>query len=342
MRGLKDDGAWLRRLFTWCDDMRLLLTVCCLTLLGTLIAQEPKPYQPDPGSYSVESFTLDLKDSKRDREVPIRIYYPKDTKAPVPVIIWSHGLGGNRDAYVYLGKFWASHGYVVVHSQHRGSDSAVLRDGGMQALRTAGNARNAIDRPKDITFILDQLTELNKSHAKLKGLLKLDAIGIGGHSFGAQTTLLSGGQLLGPGMDHHDSRIKALLPMSAPVPIAAFRNRAYSKVKLPTFHMTGTKDDSPIGETKAIERRIPFDQITGCPQWFINFQDGDHMIFSGRMARANSAEKEADLQFQKQIKQCSLAFWNGWLKDDKAALQWLNEEMKGYLGKSAAQVEMKK
>ncbi len=322
--------------------MQVILVFCWLTLFSMINGQEPKRYQADPGSMIVDSIILDLKDRQRDREVPIRIYYPKESNTAHPLIIWSHGLGGNRDAYAYLGKFWASHGYIVVHVQHRGSDSALLRDGGMQALRNAGNAKNAIARPKDVTFVLDQLVDLNKTHPILKGRLKLDSIGIGGHSFGAQTTLLAGGQLLGPGMDFHDKRVKALLPMSAPVPLTAFRNRAYSKIKLPAMHMTGTKDNSPIGETQAADRRVPFDQISGCPQWYINFQDGDHMIFSGRMARANSVDKEADMQFQKHIKQCSLAFWDAFLKDQKSAWNWINHDMKAYLGKSVAQVESKK
>lgn len=314
-----------------------------LTLLLLLVPTQDRAVYADPGPLAVTFITFDWKDTKRsDREVPVKVYFPKEAKSPCPVILWSHGLGGNREAYGYLGNFWASHGYIVVHSQHRGSDSAVLREGGVQALRTAGNAKNAIDRPRDITFILDQLTELNKKDGPLHGKLDLDKIGIGGHSFGAQTTLLVGGQLLGPTMAYGDKRVKALLPMSAPVPIAAFRDRAYKDVKLPTMHMTGTRDDSPIGETKAAERRIPFDTISNCPQWFINFQDGDHMIFSGRMARANSDEKKADLAFQKQIKQCSLAFWNAHLRGDTKALDWLNNEMKAWLGKGAASVEVKK
>lgn len=311
------------------------------SLLLLLPVQDHATYA-DPGPLAFTSTTFDWNDAARKREIPVRIYYPKEANGPFPVIVWSHGLGGNRDAYVYLGQYWASHGYVVVHSQHRGSDSAVLREGGMQALRTAGNAKNAIERPKDISFILDQLEELNKKAGPLQGRMNLQSIGVGGHSFGAQTTLLAGGQLLGPGMSYTDKRVKALMPMSAPVPPAVFRDRAYKGVKLPTLHMTGTKDDSPIGETKAADRRIPFDHITGCPQWFINFQDGDHMIFSGRMARASSDEKKQDLAFQKQIKQCSLAFWNAHLKGDAKALAWLNDDMKSYLGKSAASVESKK
>lgn len=310
-------------------------------MLLALVFQDTSTY-PDPGPHTVASKNIDWHDAERKRDVPVKIYFPQDVKTPVPVILWSHGLGGNREAYVYLGRFWASHGYVVVHLQHKGSDSAVLRDGGMQALKTAGNARNAMDRPKDITFVIDQLTKLNQDAGEFKGRFNLDAIGMGGHSFGAQTTLLAGGQKLGPASSFTDSRVKALMPMSAPVPAAIMRDRAYLNVKLPTMHMTGTKDDSPIGETKAEERRIPFDKISGCPQWFINFQEGDHMIFSGRMARAESEQKKQDLVFQKLIKQCSLAFWNAHLRKDAQSLEWLNSQMKTFLGKHAASVEMKR
>lgn len=310
-------------------------------LLLALAFQDTSTY-PDPGPHAVASKNFDWNDAERKRDVPVKIYYPQDVKTPVPVILWSHGLGGNREAYVYLGRFWASHGYIVVHLQHKGSDSAVLREGGMQALRTAGNARNAVDRPKDITFVIDQLMKLNQDQGEFKGRFNLDAIGVGGHSFGAQTTLLAGGQKLGPTTSFTDSRVKALMPMSAPVPAAILRERAYQNIKLPIMHMTGTKDDSPISETKAAERRIPFDKIAGCPQWFINFQDGDHMIFSGRMARAESEQKKQDLVFQKLIKQCSLTFWNAHLKKDAQALDWLNNQMKTYLGKHAASVETKR
>src|ERR1700722_18408724 len=67
------------------------------------------------------------RDAKRERTVPVKIYFPKTGEGPFPVIIFSHGLGGSREGYEYLGRYWASHGYVSVHLQHAGSDSAVWR-----------------------------------------------------------------------------------------------------------------------------------------------------------------------------------------------------------------------
>ena len=85
------------------------------------------------GPDQVEVARFEWTDAARHRSVPVKIYYPKSA-GRCPVIIMSHGLGGTRDGYEYLGRHWASHGYVSVHPQHVGSDDAVWKDvptGGM-------------------------------------------------------------------------------------------------------------------------------------------------------------------------------------------------------------------
>ena len=79
------------------------------------------------------------KDTTRDRELPVKIYYPQGGAGPLPVIIVSHGLGGSRDGYEYLGRHWASYGYVSVHVQHKGSDTSVWqgKEKPMEAMRAA-------------------------------------------------------------------------------------------------------------------------------------------------------------------------------------------------------------
>ena len=47
-------------------------------------------------------------DSKRDRDVPVKIYSPKSGSGPFPVIIFSHGLGGTCETYSDLGRDAAS------------------------------------------------------------------------------------------------------------------------------------------------------------------------------------------------------------------------------------------
>ena len=285
-------------------------------------------------------------DANRDRDVPVKIYSPAATNIAHPVIIFSHGLGGSREGYQYLGQHWAAHGYVTVHIQHLGSDDAVWRDTGLlkrkRAMqKSAADPQNAINRPRDVSFAIDELERLYRDSPVWKQRLDLDRIGVAGHSFGAFTTLASAGQKFQPGTakasSFADPRVKAAIPMSAPTPKNKSRlDEVYAGVKIPCLHMTGTKDSSPIGDTTPEERRLPFDHCKNSDQFLITFKDGDHMIFSGRTTRA----EPSDEKFQRLIQQSSTAFWDAYLRDDAKAKAWLTDDFKRVLD-DAGQFEMR-
>ncbi len=311
---------------------RALTFLCLVALLVTPLVARPAQ-APAPGSYTVATVSYDWTDSTRDRKVPVKIYYPEKGQGPFPVIIFSHGLGGSREGCEYLGRHWASRGYVSVHVQHLGSDDAVWKGNAQPAramVQAAADPRNALNRTQDVSFTLDRVEALNRDVSPLRGRLDLHAIGMAGHSFGAWTTLAIAGQSFGLRQETSlaDPRIKAAVEMSAPVSRRGDLDRAYAKIALPILHMTGTLDDSPIGDTKAAERRIPFDRIQAPGQYLVTFQGGDHMIFSGRPRRAGGGEK--DRQFQELILQGSTAFWDAYLKGDAAAKSWLSGD--GYAG----------
>jgi dienelactone hydrolase len=278
-------------------------------------------------------------DPNRNRTVPVKIYSPTTTTNGLPIIIYSHGLGGSREGYEYLGQFWAAHGYISVHLQHPGSDEAVWQDAGlgrrMTAMRqAAAQPRHALNRVQDVSFAIDELARLNATNSVWRGKLDLDRIGVAGHSFGAHTTLtIAGAVYSGWGeLTLADSRVKAAIPMSAPVPANQSRlDASFAGVKIPFLHMTGTKDDSPIGDTKAAERRLPFDHCRNSDQYLITFTDGDHAIFGGRERRIGGRK---DAEFQRLICQSSLAFWDAYLRDDAEAKQWLTTEFNDVLGKT--------
>ena len=69
------------------------------------------------GKVQTEQTDLAIKDAKRSREIPIRVYLPTD-KTAAQVVLFSHGLGGNREGSAFLGKHWAARGYVAVFLQH--------------------------------------------------------------------------------------------------------------------------------------------------------------------------------------------------------------------------------
>ena len=286
------------------------------------------PVWSRPGPHEVAVLLAAWQDGRRQRQVPVKIYYPADGAGPFPVIIFSHGLGGSREGYQYLGRHWASHGYVSVHLQHIGSDQAVWENSGCKLLslrQAAAKLDNALNRPLDVTFAIDQLEVLNRSEGPLQGRLDLNRVGAAGHSFGAYTALAVAGEVLGrPGgreISLADPRIKAAIPMSAPVPRKRNLAQAFGKITIPCLHMTGTKDDSPIGDTKAGERRLPFDYTNGSDQYLVTFTDGDHMIFSDHQRLFDSGAHDA--RFHELIRLATTVFWDAYLKGDVAARDWL-------------------
>jgi predicted dienelactone hydrolase len=280
-------------------------------------AVQAPAYKKDPGPSVVTALLLDWHDKARDRDVPVKIYAPATGAGPFPVIVFSHGLGGSRNSYEYLGRHWASWGYVSVHVDHEGSDTAALRKGDV---KDAIGARNALARPLDVRFVLDQLETLNQGGSPLSHRLDLSRVGMAGHSFGSWTTMAVAGQALGPrGSSFADPRVKAAVAMSSSIPQSDF-DGAYRNVHIPILHMTGTLDDSPIGETKAAERRVPYDHVHGVEQYLVTFQGGDHMIFSGRL---HGEQRPKDPLFRSLILQGTTAFWDAYLQGDAKAKTWL-------------------
>jgi predicted dienelactone hydrolase len=174
---------------------------------------------------------------------------------------------------------------------------------------------------------------LDATTPPLQGRLDLQRVGVAGHSFGAYTTLAIAGQSgMGGRLSQADARVKAAIPMSAPVPAGARRDldSAYGTIRIPCLHMTGTRDSSPIGETTIAQRRLPYDHSRNSDQYLLTFQDGDHMIFSGRPRQTGGGE--LDELFQGHIRSVSLAFWDAYLRGDAAAKAWLSKDFAAALG----------
>ena len=86
-------------------------------------------YVPTSGPYRVLTVeNISLHDAARNKNIPIKIYYP-DARGRFPVIIFSHGALASKDNYWALGQYWASYGYVSIHPSHGDSIAdAAFRD----------------------------------------------------------------------------------------------------------------------------------------------------------------------------------------------------------------------
>ncbi len=285
-----------------------------------------------------------LIDASRDnRPVKIKVYYPVgDDLKNLPVIIWSHGLGGSVDGASFLSRFIASYGYVIIHVQHLGTDSSlwegkpghpwdIIRE--MEIERSA-----SLNRFYDVPFVLDQLPEWLAAHPKIQQIVDTHNIGMSGHSFGALTTQVMGGMTFpdekGKLCRLRDKRFKAGI-LYSPGPMDHFGSGnpqdIYGSIDMPMLHMTGTDDSSPVEDWDYMKRLDVYKNINQAEQHLLVIKDGDHMVFSG--SRGKLGENPHREKHENIIKIVALAYWEATLKEDKDAQDWLfNNGFSTWLG----------
>ncbi len=307
-------------------------------LSSTAVAKAETAYDV-PGTYRVETIDQDWRDTKRDRIVPVRIDAPIFSATElqnglrVPVIIFSHGLGGNRAGGKYWGEHWASHGYVVVHLQHPGSDESIWK--GKPRKDLASNMRGAMTianlglRVDDVHFAIDEMIRLSRAGTGVFKYVDANKIGMSGHSFGAQTTMAALGQTspFASGQSGLDKRITAGIAFS---PNARNKNnmqKQFGDIQLPAFTITGTKDGSILDDgTKFEDRILPYRNMPAGDKYLAVYEGGDHMVFGGQTLEGRRPQTDRDMEIQKNVKVSTLVFWDAYLKNDTKAKYWLQNE----------------
>jgi predicted dienelactone hydrolase len=279
-----------------------------------------------------------IRDASRDREIPILIYMPTSRDAS-PVVLFSHGLGGNRNGSAYLGKHWAARGFVAVFLQHPGSDSEVLREAPLlrkaSALREAASAKNFLARVRDVPVVLDQLQrwtegqEASPSEAgkQVVGRLDLKRVGMSGHSFGAVTTQAVSGQRFPLGVTYTEPRIRAAILFSPSEPARGSADHAFGNVAIPWLLMTGTRDvarlgGSTIGPATVDKRLSVFPALLAGSKYEMVLDGAEHSAFTERALPGESGDRNPN--HHRAILALSTAFWDAYLKEDGAARAWLD------------------
>jgi predicted dienelactone hydrolase len=274
-----------------------------------------------------EILDLVVMDEGREREIPLRVYVPRD-KSRAPVILFSHGLGGSREGSAYLGIHWALRGYVAVFLQHPGSDSSVWRDvpSGQRrgAMEQAAGAQNFLLRVKDVKAVLDQLGCLNESPGQvLAGRLDLRRVGMSGHSFGAVTTQAVSGQKARGGLSFTDPRIQAAIAMSPSLPRRGGDPvESFGRVAIPWLLMTGTKDVAPIGGADLESRLAVYPALPPGGKYELVLDGAEHSAFTDRALPGDSSPRNPN--HHRVILALTTAFWDAWLRGDEAARRWLD------------------
>ena len=281
-------------------------------LLAGLARAEPTPLD------------LDWFDEARQRAVPVRLYWPEGA-GTVPLVVVSHGIGGSRQGYSYLGEHFAANGMASLHLQHVGSDRSLWAGNPISLvgrLQDAAQEREALERVKDLSFALDRLLADERFGARIDRA----RIAAAGHSYGANTVMLAAGarvQRAGRPLELRDPRVRAAVLLSAPPFYGEENPKAIlQSITLPTLHVTATEDIIRIpGYYSPASDRISVFEAVGSPvKALAVFEGGSHSIFTNRAGtggaelnpKVKAATKELALAFLRRVfegKEEALARW---------------------------------
>ena len=299
---------WSRRIVL---TLAALATVACCASIRSLVdpafvvAPRPSTYTAPAARYDVDVTREVLHDAARNRDVPITIYTPRIASgAKLPLVVFSHGIGEDRDSYEYLGRGLAARGFLAVHVTHFGTDKSILERGYWKLYKATKQKENWVNRPRDVSFVLDALAK--------RANVDASRIAAAGHSAGAFTALaLAGLRLEGGTLD--DPRVKVAVALSMPKLAGAVAPGGYDAIRVPTLHMTGTCDGSIIYRTRPRDRRIPFVESHAAHQYLVTIEGLRHETFSDR-----------DDALHPEIVELVSAFLDGWLNDDANARAWFD------------------
>ncbi|HVG20896.1 MAG TPA: hypothetical protein VNI02_17745 [Blastocatellia bacterium] len=245
-------------------------------------------------------------------------------KGRFPLVVFSHGNGGTRHQNTFWCDYLASHGYIVVSADHTGNARMTVIDGKVIPYQASERAQSAQDRPRDVSFLLDQMIAWDKGEDKrFAGRIDTDHAAAAGMSFGSYTVHR---------VADLDGRFKAIVAMSgAPA--------THTNLTVPSLRMLGTEDRT-LGPAGNATIRDNHAKHTG-PSYLLELKNGGHYSFTD-MFKINKnfgdgigagKRRDTDEPFEFTdmkttyaiINSYSVAFLGYYLKGQKEYMEFLRE-----------------
>jgi predicted dienelactone hydrolase len=272
------------------------------------------------GPFAWRRETLSLTDASRNRSFPVDYYFPQPTSAateqrPFPVVVISHGLGNDRTTYAYLARHLASYGFVVAVPEHPGSSADQLQALASGRANEVTGPQEFINRPRDVSYLLDDLEQRLQTNPELHNQVDLSQIGVIGQSFGGYTALTLAGATINQShlaeacreLDNSynlslllqcqaralenrqlalaDPRINAAIAIN-PAGSALFGPEGFADVDIPLMIVAGSADTVTPA---LIEQIRPFTWLTNeTERYLVLMQQGTH--FSTMAASEDNSE----------------------------------------------------
>ncbi len=329
---------------------------------GSTLANLPDLSQP--GAYDFKRQTLmvtnpALRQTSSGLSVnydfPVDVYLPQALNQPAPIIIMSHGFGATKENFVFIAEHLASYGFVVLVPDHIGSDLSYRHTYLEGRLNTLLSPIEFINRPQEISFLIDRLEQLVASEPQWAKLLNPDQIGVLGYSLGGTTAL----SLAGAEIDHArlvktcaqdnvivnfslylqcraqylppqnfnlgDPRIKAAIS-AHPLTSGIFGPEGMSRIDIPLL-MTASSQDliTPV----VTEQIHPFVWMQSEPKYLALFKPGTHFVISEPSEEASESVPsfllgESQELGRQYFKKLSLAFFEAYLRQHREFLPYLS------------------
>jgi hypothetical protein len=248
-------------------------TTTTTTTITATVTTSPSTPEDGVASFDVVTGDGEVLDASRERLILYRVYAPAGAAGPVPVILVSHGGTGSERGHRsagHLGSTFATGGYLAIHVGH---------------LPSTRPGQHRIDRPADISFVLDRLADGTLAlPGGFEGEPDLQRVGHTGHSFGAYTSHAVAGATYD--RTFTDERVDAIAPISpqGPDQFGAFDrgpdDNTWLTVALPAYNLVGGDEvDSNAVDTivRPGWRLVPFERYPGTSDTFLTVIDGqDH------------------------------------------------------------------
>jgi predicted dienelactone hydrolase len=275
---------------------------------------------------AAKSEDITLRDEKRGKDIECRVHFP-DAGDKLPLIVFSHGFGADKTAFATISQHVAEHGYVIVHPSHQdgfGKSGSKQGAGGFGALRSSGGGLAGLlndpvkieGRVGDVVAVMDAIEQLYLKVPALKGRIDPSRIGVGGHSYGAYTSMLMGGVTADIGAakarSFADPRVRCILPISGQgTGQQGLTESSWSKLKLPMMTMTGSKDQGASGQGPDWKKE-PFQFSPAGDKYLVFIEGANHVSFGGGLGGRSSTTTDV-------VKATTLAFWDAYLNGDEKA-----------------------
>ncbi|MEM8546031.1 MAG: alpha/beta hydrolase [Cyanobacteria bacterium P01_H01_bin.119] len=280
------------------------------------------------------------------------VYLPSSLTEPAPIVIISHGFGDVKESFTFLAEHLASYGFVAIVPDHVGSDLQYRQQYLQGRLNTLLSPMEFINRPQEISFLIDQLEILVAESPEWAAIFDLDRIGVAGDSLGSTTALALAGaeinharlveacdpaeislnfavylecraQHLPPqNYDLADPRIKAVVA-GHPLGGALYGPEGFGQIDIPLMMVSGSRDIVAPGVT---EQFHPFIWLQTEQKYLALLDVGTH--FSSKPGRDEAGifrllagqHREVGTAYYKSL---SIAFWNAYLRDQAEYLPYL-------------------